>query len=386
MEIYAGRGDQSMYTELMDLLNKSFEFEDGEKGFLGLLPKLYKPEYNPCYYNYVYRAADGKLKAAVGAYDLNQYVAGMTLKSRGIGNVAVIHEARREGHMKLLMDMAINEMITDGVDISALGGRRMRYRYFSFDSAGAVYRFSFEMHDLRHFFGDDHGNRFEFVEITSADAELLPEIKKLYESQPLSSNRGDNKLFYDTLITWRQRVFAAREKETGRFVGYSVGYESFSEIMLADEADIDEYIHGYMKHNGFGHLHINLPYYKKRLATRLLDYAADTSLANTERYTVLNYKNVITAYMKLAAAEGELADGSITLLIHGRARDEQLEISVSGGVPTVETTTKTPDFEFSHFDAMNVLFSAVSTLREKLPAAPRSWLPLPLFTYHPDVV
>ena len=90
--------------------------------------------------------------------------------------------------------------------------------------------------------------------------------------------------------------------------------------------------------------------------------------------------------MRLAATDTELADGRVTLLIHGRARDEKLELAVSGGVPYVEETTKEPDFEISHFDAINVLFSAVSPLREKLPAAPRSWLPLPLFTYHADAV
>ncbi|MGI6202555.1 MAG: GNAT family N-acetyltransferase [Eubacteriales bacterium] len=386
MGFYAGRGDESIYDELMTLLNRSFEFEDGEKGFLGLLPKLYKPEYNPGYYNYVLRTGDGKLKAAVGAYDLDQHVAGMTLRNRGIGNVGVIHEARGEGYMKLLMDMSIDEMIADGVDLSALGGRRMRYRYFSFDSAGPAYRFSIEPGDLRHFFGEEHGGRFEFTEITSAEAELLPEMKKVYEAQPFSSDRGDIRRFFDTLITWRQRVFAAREKETGRFVGYSIGHDSISELMLADEADLDVYIHDYMKHHSLGRLNVSVPYYRKRLATRLTEYAADTSLGNTERYTILNYKNVITAYMRLAATETELADGRVTLLIHGRARDEKLELAVSGGVPYVEETTKEPDFEISHFDAINVLFSAVSPLREKLPAAPRSWLPLPLFTYHADAV
>lgn len=386
MEFYAGRGDESMYAELMSLLNRSFEFEDNEKGFLTLLPKLYKPEYNPSAQNYVVRTSDGRLKAAVGAYDLDQHVAGMTLKARGIGNVCVIHEARREGFMKLLMDMAINEMIADGIDLSALGGRRMRYRYFSFDSAGTQYRFSLEANDLRHFFGEDNGQKFEYTEITSPDAEVLSEMKALYEAQPFCSARGERAQFFDTLKTWRERVFAAHDKATGRFVGYSVGHTNISELMLADEGDLDEYLHGYMKSQEAGGLHIALPYYRKRLAARLLDYASDSSLTNSGRYTILNYKNVITAFMRLAADQSELADGRVTLLIHGRAGDEKLGLAVSGGVPYVETTSKEPDFEFSHFDAINVLFSAASVVREKLPLAVRSWLPLPLYTYHADEV
>ena len=386
MEFYAGRGDESMYDELMTLLNRSFEFEDGEKGFLGLLPKLYKPEHNPGYYNYVVRTPDGKLKAAVGAYDQDVYVAGVKLHSRGIGNVAVIHEARGEGYMKLLMDMAMKEMIADGVDFSALGGRRMRYRYFAFDSAAPIYKFRVEGHDLRHYFGDEHGGSSEFCEITSPGAPELAEMKKLYEAELLSSDRGDIAKFYDTLKTWRQRVFAAREKGTGRFVGYSVGHDNISELVLANDADLDEYIHGYMKSQGLGSIGVGVPYYKKNRAARITEFAADASLGNTERYAIINYKNVIAAFMKLAATEAELADGRITMLIHGFARDEKLEIAVSGGVPYVEETSKEPDVELSHFDAINVLFSAVSPLREKLPAAPRSWLPLPLFMYHADAV
>lgn len=386
MEFYAGRGDESMYAELMSLLNRSFEFEDNENGFLTLLPKLYKQEYNPSAQNYVVRTTDGRLKAAVGAYDLDQYVAGTTLKARGIGNVCVIHEARQEGYMKLLMDMAINEMIADGVDLSALGGRRMRYRYFSFDSAGPQYRFNLEANDLRHFFGDDHGQKFEYFEITSPDAKELAEMKALYEAQPFSSGRGGQSQLFDVLKTWRERVFAARDKSTGRFVGYSVGHMNISELMLADEGDLDEYLHGYMKSQEAGGLHIALPYYRKKFAARLLDYASDAGFSNSERYTILNYKNVITAFLRLAAAESELADGRVTLLIHGRAGDEKLELAVSGGVPYVETTSKEPDFELSHFDAINVLFAATSVKREMLPTVVRSWLPLPLYTYHADVV
>ena len=114
--IFRGRGDDSMYDEYMSLINRSFEFNCEDGGFLSLLPKLYKPEYNPCASNYVIREKDGNLKAAVGAYDDIYHVCDITLKCRGIGNVAVIHEARSRGYMRDLMNDAVEDMIADGVD------------------------------------------------------------------------------------------------------------------------------------------------------------------------------------------------------------------------------------------------------------------------------
>ena len=372
MDFYAGRGDASMFSEYMELINESFEFKNDESGFIGLLPKLYKPEYDPCAQNYVVRDTDGELKAAVGAYDGVASVCGVTLKSRGIGNVAVIHDARKSGYMKLLMNMSVEDMIADGIDFSALGGRRMRYRYFTYDLASAEYRFKFDKNDLRHYFsaagnGGDDTARFNFT-------------------KPFHNLRGDNALFFYTLKSWRDRIFAATEAATGRFIGYSVGHGGINELMLADENDIDEYILSYMKAQEMDSLRISLPYYRKRLAARLSDYAAETVLANSDNYTILNFKNTITAFLRLAGTEMALADGSVTMLIHGRAGDENLEIAVNDGNVTVEITEKTPEYELSHFDAVGMLFAAVSVKRNTLPAAVQSWLPLPLYTYHADMV
>jgi Predicted acetyltransferase involved in intracellular survival and related acetyltransferases len=376
-----------MYDELMTLMNKSFEFEDNEeKGFLSLLPKLYKPVYDPCAQNYVVRTADGKLKAAVGAYDQTVSVCGTELKSRGIGNVCVIHEARHDGYMKLLMDMAIDDMIRDGIDFSALGGRRMRYRYFSFDVASAEYRFGFDKADLDHFFGRTEPTKFTFTEITSPDAPELDEMYALFKSQPFYSQRGDRVGFYDTLKTWRERIFIARDSETGRFAGYHSGHGCIFELTLVDEDDADDYLRCYMKSQGFNSIEVKLAYYRKKLAERFICYASGSELGNSENYTILNFKNVIAAFLKLAGTQAKLSDGAVKLLIHGRAGDENLYIEVKDGEVIVEITEKTPEYELSHFDAINTLFAAVSVSREKLPAVVQSWLPLPLYTQHVDAV
>ena len=81
-------GDISMQDDYMDFINYVFGFNGNSSDFYKLLPKLYKPEYNPCANSYV-TLEDGKIKAAIGAFDIGISVCGTKLLCRGIGNVAV---------------------------------------------------------------------------------------------------------------------------------------------------------------------------------------------------------------------------------------------------------------------------------------------------------
>ena len=51
--IYKGRGNAEMYDDYMDFINYVFGFNGNEQDFKKLLPKLYNPECDPCYNNYV---------------------------------------------------------------------------------------------------------------------------------------------------------------------------------------------------------------------------------------------------------------------------------------------------------------------------------------------
>ena len=95
---------------------------------------------------------------------------------------------------------------------------------------------------------------------------------------------------------------------------------------------------------------------------------------------------MLEACLKLKATYCALADGSLTVLIHGRAGDEQLEITVTGGNVSVVPTHKAPDVELDHLQAMNYFFSPVCYLRDNAPAAAQSWFPAPLWSYSADAV
>ena len=62
------------------------------------------------------------------------------------------------------------------------------------------------------------------------------------------------------------------------------------------------------------------------------------------------------------------------------------EITVKGGVPTVEACEDTPDLSLSLCDAEVFFFRNLAPDRAKVDPRAASWLPLPLFIHEPDNV
>ncbi|MBO5274918.1 MAG: GNAT family N-acetyltransferase [Clostridia bacterium] len=388
--IFRGRGDDSMYDEYMSLINRSFEFNCEDGGFLSLLPKLYKPEYNPCASNYVIREEDGNLKAAVGAYDDIYHVCDITLKCRGIGNVAVIHEARSRGYMRDLMNDAVEDMIADGVDFTALGGRRIRYQYFSYEPAGAEYHFRFASHDIAHRFGK-RPVKLTFREITDPSDSALSAICALHDDQNMYCEREGNIRFFDVAKTWHRTLTAIYNGV--RFIGYAIhSGDTVTELILSGEKYIEDFVCDFMHHHQLNSMMVMVPCCKTKMASRMTDFCDSMSLHNNASYSVFNYKRVIEAFLTLKSCSSWLEDGKAVLLIHGKARDEYLRILVRDGSVKVEDVDAScaydepPEFELTHTEAMNFLFGAVSPLREIAATPLRTWLPIPLYMYNADEV
>ena len=74
-DIYFGRGTAEMFDDYMDFINYVFGFNGNSSDFKKLLPKLYKYDYMPAVSSYV-AVDNGKLKAAVGAFDHDISVCG----------------------------------------------------------------------------------------------------------------------------------------------------------------------------------------------------------------------------------------------------------------------------------------------------------------------
>ena len=87
--------------------------------------------------------------------------------------------------MRRLMDMALDDMVREGIDLSVLGGRRQRYNYFSFEKTGSLYEFTINDDNLRHCFSADRAayHTVKLTKLNENDTGALRNIKKLLEGR-----------------------------------------------------------------------------------------------------------------------------------------------------------------------------------------------------------
>lgn len=385
-ELYCGRGNHISFDDYMTLINRVFGFTTPEQQFEGLLPKLYKPHLAPQSSSSVV-TEDGVIVAAVGAFDHAISVCGVTLPCRGIGNVAVAPEVRGKGYMKACMYDALADMVADGIALSTLGGRRQRYQYFSYERAGSTYCFSVNSDNFRHVYGSTDAPFDTFREVTEQDTQAISSIKALCESGDFYPLRAAD-AFLDIARTWHAKLYVVCHQD--EFKGYCIveGGNSISEIRAVSDHDFMPLLQTVFVGLGGQGLTVRLPSFADKYIRALAPVAEGGHISSATCCTVLNYALVTQAFFKLKATYAPLCDGELSVLIHGFAGDEKLQITVSDGVPTV---IKLPDtapveVEWSHTEAMEQMFAPISPCRADIPLEARDWFPLPLYMYHADAV
>lgn len=382
-ELTYSRGTYEQFDEYLALIDLVFGYTDTINQFRNLLPKLYKPELEPAY-NSFNAYLDGKMVAAIGSFPLSTQVMDVTLKGMGIGNVAVHPDHRGEGHMIKALNMSIEDMIAQGVDFSCLGGQRQRYNHFSYDYTGVCYRYHIGPGNLKYFYKDQPVT-LTMEEVTAENCEALDAIAALSDAQSCHPIRERSRL-YDILTTWRAKPWAFREN--GKFVGYCVLSEDgagVAELLAVDDGYVMEMARCLCSRAG-KEVSIVVPPFKPGYRKALEPYCGGIAVGFCEMFSVLCYRRVLEACLKLKATYANLAEGSLTVLIHGRAGDEQLEITVEKGKVSVVPTEKAPDVELDHIPAMHYFFSPVCYARDNAPAVAQSWFPAPLWSYSTDAV
>jgi hypothetical protein len=103
-------------------------------------------------------------------------------------------------------------------------------------------------------------------------------------------------------------------------------------------------------------------------------------------FNILNYKKVTGAFLKFKTTRETLADGTLTLFIHGYAGDCKIKLTVENNTASVEDFDGDCDLELTHMEAMQFLFGLYSPYTRKLEPAMRSWFPLPLYVDSADHV
>ena len=382
--VYCGKGTHIPHGEYMDFIDLVFGFTTDEQKFLGLLPKLYREYRRPQDSNYVV-TEDGVIKAAVGAYDHEITVCGMKIPCRGIGNVAVHPDTRGKGYMKATMNAALTDMIRDGIALSTLGGRRQRYQYFSYDKAGPCYTFSVARDNVRHTYGMLEAP-FTVKIIEDANDPLIDGIMAITAIAPFVPTRARED-FLDIAHTWKCRLLAFLDGD--RLAGYAIMDQGtgIHEIRAARDEDFMSLIRSASAFAEKG-ISVSLPAFDAAYIKAIDPIAEHVSLSASMSYTVLNYRLILEAFLRLKLTYAELTDGEVTLLIHGYAGDERVCLTVKDGQASVtKVSDETPaDHELSHMEALNILFAPVSPMRDRLEPLMREWFPLPIWMYRADEV
>lgn len=381
--IYKGRGTPEMYDDYMDFINYVFGFNGNEQDFKKLLPKLYNPECNPCYNNYVV-TENGKLKAAIGAFDSELVVGSETLKCRGIGNVAVHPYSRSKGYMIDCMNLALQDMIKDGVDYSILGGQRQRYNYFGFDYCGIEYNVHIDSTNIRHCFRDVPFTKLELHNVKADETEL---IDKMYQSHLTRGMRTvrSREQFHDVCISWRTPVYAILKE--GEYIGYYVG--NLQELTLNDMNDFDDVVRNYIA--CYGSVSIQIPDWRQDMLTKAIRIGGNYSVGHSDMFNVFNYKRFISALLEFEASYKPMLNGELTVLIHGYAVDEKLKITTrrekcDGRYTSVENYDGECELELTHIEAIAFFFGIFSPYRTKISAEIANALPIPLYVENADHV
>lgn len=389
--IYIGRGRPEETQQLLDMLDNVFFLEDDEetkRNFLELLPKLYKDKYSPAYNNVIVKE-DDSIKAAIGCYPVNVIAAGKKLSFLGIGNVAVARDSRGKGYMIDLMNLSLDIMKSENFDYSLLGGQRQRYGFFGYEPIGFEYRFVIDKGNIRRILGNEAKSAFTAREITEADTEIIKKVKALNESLPFYAERSEEDMI-DVLKSWRCIPYAAFEgvEFRGYFVIQQHNSSSVLEIKPVKTDDMLNLIMCAMEVINAEGVSLNLPAFDTELCDFMNKNCGGVSIGTPEMINIFNFGRFIEAFLAVKASRMKLCPGSLTLLIHGMKRDENITVTVdeSNNVTVTETENKA-DIELSHSEAIHFIGGLYSRQRvEMAQGFAQSWFPVDFFTRSLDNV
>lgn len=155
------------------------------------------------------------------------------------------------------------------------------------------------------------------------------------------------------------------------------------ELTLTDEADFADVLRCYTAEHGSPDL--GLPLYETGIIRTAHKLCASYSMGTDKYFSLLRFRKVVSAFMKLKASRIPLLDGSLTVQVEGRAGREVFRIKVQNGVPSVTDAEEEPRVILEHKEAELFFFGLLSPVRTEYPIA-AAWFPLPIRIEYADQV
>jgi len=376
MDYKVTKGTLEDYEDIIDFGNYVFGVD-----FPSLLPKLYKNHIDKAPYHHIVKEGP-RIKAVVGSFPLGLKVCDSALKIAGIGTVSVHKYSRGSGYMKLLMDNAIFEMKENGCDMAVLGGHRQRYEYRGFTPCGIKIDLDFNSSNIKHTHISSDDN-YEFIEYDKCKAEDLDRVVKLQASQIAHAIRKKDD-FLDICTSWNNDVlFVYLKDEISGYICASENRENISEIALINPSKIHEVVTSYMKHFSLKNMSMVMYLHRAEEFIKLSSFCESYSLKTCCNIYIINYINVIKAFMDLKHTFSPLCDGSLIINVKEKGR---FILEVRGSDISVKETDLPYDISLSHLEAAALLFSPSSFVNSEYNCSDpliKAWFPLPL--YFPEI-
>lgn len=368
-------GQASDREEIIDFINMVFSQNGTAHDFKQLIPKLYSDEVDTSACHYLVKE-DGKIKGVVGVFPVEMYVGGRTLQTGQVGSVSVHGYSRGKGYMKKLMGYAIEDSIKKNYDALVLSGRKNRYQYFGFQPTEIVLNYTFEEENIRHALKNVTAEDISFEKVTSSEHPYLQGMRRLYESQPVYADRGDDKNFYRVLQSWSSDVYAIRKG--GDYAGYCCANQegtSFGEILLEDMELFMEVLKAWFAWRNISEFHTSCAAYDIDKNELFGKYCEKSSVSTGHSWNILNFKNVAEAFMEVKNTYEPLENGMVTLEM------EEMEGLVPGEMCQLthgDSQTEENHMKMDHLEATEGLFSSMALYRN-YGTAYKNWFPLPLY-------
>lgn len=344
--------------------------------FEASIPKVYGAHIDSSSMHYLAVDDEKGIRGLVAVMPNLLHVGEETLKIGYIGSVSVHPQARGEGHMKRLMQMAIADMKADGVDIALLGGQRQRYEYFGFSKGGVGYSVTIDKPNVRHALKHVDASQVTFVQLNH-ESPWVDAAHALYEKQSIRFHRNRPE-FVDICCNYLHRPWVILEE--GRFAGYLICNESGDSIveMQVGSADmLDKALKAWITQFGQDRIRLSFPVWQTNLLKRVGRYAEWTSCDMRVQSSIYNPRRVLRALLAAKATFARLENADMAFNIEGdrfTVTVEDGEVRVTDGGETsvcLDTLQATQLFAYP-FDY------------EGRPKTPEGWFPLPLYEVAPD--
>lgn len=362
--------------ECLRLINFVFQDIGVDILFERELSKVYNNQ-NP-WHRYHFVAVDDSrgLLGAVGCLPNRLHIGSEVLNTGYIGSVSVHPEARGEGHMKRLMALALESARKSDTDILILSGRRQRYAYFGYETAGIQMNFEITdsciRHSLRQF--PTSSVRFE---------SLLPgsrwerEAEKLQRSHWAWMERTPS--FTECACSYGNKVFSAflGEEWLGCLLINSQSL-NVTEINAISWDAMDIMIKAWQEQNRLKSFEVTVPGWNIPQQRHIWGFAETVSQHVNARVRVVRWRPVVERLLQLKAMGTPLRDGVLTLSVQG---EDTFTIRISDNQISVGEPVEEPVF-LTLSEAETLLFHPFGENLLQMNAF--GWFPLPLCILQPD--